>query len=142
MGAAPSAVIWNLQQLAGTLTHFAGQQDLAAILQRYRPRLEQEICERHDPAVSASRRPKTTTASLIWIKPNGILTRYFEWACAQLGPTFRALFGLGTAVGQTDRQRCPGIVKGSTLFKRAARGRGKGNHVRYRKNTDAPSGNL
>jgi len=89
-GRQPSAVIWNLQQLAGTLTHFASQQDLVAILQRYSPCLEQEIANAMFRRFGV-KAPQHSNGKIDLDQANSILTQYFEGMRAT-GLTFQAPF--------------------------------------------------
>ena len=138
-GRQPSAVIWNLQQLAGTLTHFAGQQDLpVAILQRYSPGLEQEIANAMFRRFGV-KAPQNNNGQLDLDQANGILTRYFEGMRAT-GLSFQAPF-FDLHGGGSERLADAQARQGEHTIQRTTRGRGSGNLCvteKYRR----PSGNL
>lgn len=89
-GRQPSAVMWNLQQLAGTLTHFANQQDLVGVLREYSPCLERNIAQAMFCRFGVQA-PTLGTGRLDLDQANGILTQYFE-GMRSSGLTFQAPF--------------------------------------------------
>lgn len=97
-GRQPSAVLWNLRQLAGTLTPFADHTALMDILQGYGPKLESEI------AYAVFRRfgvqaPVTEDNCLDLERANEILTVFYQamrkTSCQYQAPFFD-LYGGGT----------------------------------------------